>query len=333
MLVRAAEELEKQGKPGEAALYDAELMKTAMKRKSQSDFEEYGGEDFRHEMYENDLEDLGNREGWEDGLYEDRQEELPPCPDCGSDNVEDDDEGYMLCKDCGAEFDKNEALAEIQDAIAMYGDYRDDDDDRSMFSDPGGHSALRASSPDNPRNLPCPTCGQPDRLTPEDRARGYQCDTCADQAEGRYGSSGKHRFIEAKKLSTEERKESPAVFSPKKKSVKPDKGRKTKEKHYPIPDLSHAQNALARVSQQDKAPAWFSGTLSELKSQVRSKVYEKYPGLKTRKQKRDKKADAQRIGLLKNAAQDIILTAEKLQASGRFVEAIAFDEVLLEILS
>lgn len=61
-----------------------------------------------------------------------------------------------------------------------------DEDDRSMFADPGGNSALRAASRDNPRNLPCPTCGEPNRLTPADRQRGYQCDTCADAAERGY---------------------------------------------------------------------------------------------------------------------------------------------------
>lgn len=54
----------------------------------------------------------------------------------------------------------------------------------STFADPGGNSALRAESRSNPRNLPCPSCGEPNRLTPEDKARGYQCDTCADAAEG-----------------------------------------------------------------------------------------------------------------------------------------------------
>lgn len=58
-----------------------------------------------------------------------------------------------------------------------------DDDDRSMFQDPGGKSALRRATRRNPRNLPCPTCGQKNRLTPADRARGYQCDACADKAE------------------------------------------------------------------------------------------------------------------------------------------------------
>ncbi len=58
------------------------------------------------------------------------------------------------------------------------------DDDRSMFADPGGSSALRASSSRNPRNLPCPTCGGADLLTPADVRAGYQCDQCADRAEG-----------------------------------------------------------------------------------------------------------------------------------------------------
>ena len=50
------------------------------------------------------------------------------------------------------------------------------------FARPG--SALRAASKSNPRNLPCPTCRAPDRLTPADVRRGYQCDECADRAEG-----------------------------------------------------------------------------------------------------------------------------------------------------
>lgn len=54
------------------------------------------------------------------------------------------------------------------------------DDD---FADPGGESALRAERPGNPRNLPCPTCKWPNRLTPADAARGYQCDSCARATE------------------------------------------------------------------------------------------------------------------------------------------------------
>jgi hypothetical protein len=52
------------------------------------------------------------------------------------------------------------------------------------FADPGGKSALRAATRENPRNLPCPACGEPNRLTPADRQAGYQCDDCADRAEG-----------------------------------------------------------------------------------------------------------------------------------------------------
>ena len=55
--------------------------------------------------------------------------------------------------------------------------------DSDDFADPGGPSALRSAGFKNPRNLPCPSCGEPDRLTPADRTRGYQCDGCADAAE------------------------------------------------------------------------------------------------------------------------------------------------------
>lgn len=70
--------------------------------------------------------------------------------------------------------------------MSMY----DDDDNGghtgSEFADPGGRSALRAATRENPRNLPCPTCHEPNRLTPRDVALHYQCDVCADRAEG-YG--------------------------------------------------------------------------------------------------------------------------------------------------
>lgn len=68
----------------------------------------------------------------------------------------------------------------------MYGpDYFDDEQftGEPRFADPDGNSALRAASARNPRNLPCPTCKQPNLLTPADKNRGYQCDPCADRAE------------------------------------------------------------------------------------------------------------------------------------------------------
>ena len=66
-----------------------------------------------------------------------------------------------------------------------YRDYDDYDDHEGVdFQDPGGRSALRAATRNNPRNLSCPNCGKRNRLTPADRALGYQCDECADRAEG-----------------------------------------------------------------------------------------------------------------------------------------------------
>lgn len=55
------------------------------------------------------------------------------------------------------------------------------------FANPGGRSALRKASRRNPRDQPCPTCKQENRLTRADAARGYQCDSCADSAESGYG--------------------------------------------------------------------------------------------------------------------------------------------------
>lgn len=64
-----------------------------------------------------------------------------------------------------------------------YDDYESEEDQkRRMFANPG--SALRRETRSNPRNLPCPTCGEPDRLTAKDERLGYQCDECADRAEG-----------------------------------------------------------------------------------------------------------------------------------------------------
>lgn len=71
-------------------------------------------------------------------------------------------------------------LAEPED------EWEDDFCREDEFSEPGGTSALRASSPDNPRNLPCPNCREPNRLTPKDMVLGYQCNACANHAEMGY---------------------------------------------------------------------------------------------------------------------------------------------------
>ena len=67
-------------------------------------------------------------------------------------------------------------------------EYRDSLEDED-FEDPGGNSALRRATADNPRIYPCPNCGRPNRLTAKDVKLGYQCNECADIAEGIIGSS------------------------------------------------------------------------------------------------------------------------------------------------
>jgi hypothetical protein len=81
-----------------------------------------------------------------------------------------------------ANYDHDEPIEEDD---GYEGDYEDEETMRHrMFQDPGGRSSLRAESASNPRNLPCPTCGEPNRLTPADRRLGYQCNACADRDEG-----------------------------------------------------------------------------------------------------------------------------------------------------
>lgn len=55
--------------------------------------------------------------------------------------------------------------------------------DGTRFAEPGGESALRAATKNNPRNRPCPTCGAKNVLTPADVRREYQCNRCADRDE------------------------------------------------------------------------------------------------------------------------------------------------------
>ena len=61
-----------------------------------------------------------------------------------------------------------------------------DDEERSYmvrrFRDPGGKSALHPGK----RTRKCPSCGKKNALTAADVAAGYQCDECANKAEGTY---------------------------------------------------------------------------------------------------------------------------------------------------
>lgn len=100
---------------------------------------------------------------------------LDKCPECGAEGDFDDE-----CPSCGAELydtdlDEYEYEREILEDEGPV--------DGVGFADPGGNSALRAATRDNPRDCPCPTCGRENVLTRIDRQRGYQCDRCADEAE------------------------------------------------------------------------------------------------------------------------------------------------------
>jgi hypothetical protein len=65
---------------------------------------------------------------------------------------------------------------------------------------------------------------------------------------------------------------------------------KDNEDHYPINDLAHGRNALARVHQYDgEAPDWWDGTLTELITTVETAVHREYPGLAKRKAEREGK--------------------------------------------
>ena len=54
------------------------------------------------------------------------------------------------------------------------------DNNNYGFRNPGGRSALRKGK----RSYPCPTCKRENMLSQADKDRGYQCDYCADAAEG-----------------------------------------------------------------------------------------------------------------------------------------------------
>lgn len=98
------------------------------------------------------------------------------CRECGDSEVTDDD---GLCDECRD--DQREATR------AAHDEGRDWDEDWQIdgvgFADPGGRSALRAATADNPRIYACPTCKKRNRLTRIDKERSYQCDECADRLE------------------------------------------------------------------------------------------------------------------------------------------------------
>jgi len=103
------------------------------------------------------------------------------CYGCGEEQEEGDEyqlvNGKVYCEPC------------VEDSEAFDDEYYDDDDyliDGVGFADSSGKSALRAATPTNPRDQPCPQCGAQDVLTPIDVSHHYVCDRCADQNEGGY---------------------------------------------------------------------------------------------------------------------------------------------------
>lgn len=56
---------------------------------------------------------------------------------------------------------------------------------------------------------------------------------------------------------------------------------KDNKDHFPLGDKDQARNALARASQYDSAPEWWSGSLQELVNAVQRAVKNKYPSIKT----------------------------------------------------
>ena len=62
-----------------------------------------------------------------------------------------------------------------------------------------------------------------------------------------------------------------ARLNAKKRNALPSKSFAGPQRSYPVNDMSHARNALARVSQFGSA---------ELKKEVRAKVHKKFPGIK-----------------------------------------------------
>lgn len=113
------------------------------------------------------------------------------------------------------------------------------------------------------------------------RQGGRSCKACGGRMACR-AESGADNTREAAKLKYETRK------NMKNKSFAcPDTHPKVKDKkdHFPIHDLAHGRNAMARVNQYSSAPPWWSGSLAELKNTVNRAVHSRYPALAERTKK------------------------------------------------
>ena len=90
-------------------------------------------------------------------------------------------------------------------------------------------------------------------------------------------------FMKEAKKTVKQRSRGTCVFQSTSPKVKDNKD------HFPINNLAHGSNALARVEQYKSVSSWYKGTLDGLKSAVKKTVYKKFPGLKSRKEKKEDK--------------------------------------------
>ncbi len=127
------------------------------------------------------------------------------------------------------------------------------------------------------KRISCKSCGwKESKLCPSCTMKKFGCDTCPKCGEKLENKK------EAKKLTYKEKQAAPCVFPKTHPKVNDNKD------HYPIPDLAHAQNALARSNQyKGETPPWFDGDVTSLQNYVKRAVYKKFPGLKSRKEKRE----------------------------------------------
>lgn len=124
-------------------------------------------------------------------------------------------------------------------------------------------------------------------------------------------------IIESNTLTTKGRqhiKETNFAVPPNHPKNKDDKG------HYPVHDKAHAENAVARVMQQTKAPVWWSGTLEELKNTVSRKAHGKY---RTQEDKQEKKSD-----MNKNIINKLASISKELDYFGDFESSDSIMKVM-----
>lgn len=88
-----------------------------------------------------------------------------------------------------------------------------------------------------------------------------------------------------KKEEAKSQEKAEAVFAKDSSKVKDEK------EHLSIKDVEKAKSVLARVEQFDKVPEWYSGTLEELKTEVKTTIEKQYPDINDAKKEKPKKVE------------------------------------------